>query len=84
MSTLSHYSDHYLRLQVHYEGIKAGRLTSLLKKVLACAEPVSTTAVILLTVCLGVIAFLQISDAGMILAAYGDTCRALPTVLPAL
>ena len=84
MSTLSNYSTHYLRFQVHYEGIKAGRVTLFLKKILDSAEPVVTTAVILLTVCLGVIAFMQVSDAGVMLAAYSDTCRALPALVPAL
>ena len=54
-----------------------------LKKIIDSAEQVATTAVILLTVCLGVIAFMQVGDAGMMLAVYGDTCRALPTLIPA-
>ena len=84
MSTLSTFSVGHFRLQVQYEGIKTGRVTSLLKKILDSAEPVATIAVILLTVCLGVIAFMQVGDAGMILAVYGDTCRALPALIPAL
>ena len=83
MSTLSTYSAHYLKLQVQHEGIRAGRIILLLKKILNSAEPVATTAMILLTVCLGVIAYMQVGDAGMILAVYGDTCRALPTLIPA-
>ena len=84
MSTLSTYSAHYLKLQGQYEGIKAGRVTALLKKILDSAEPVATTAVILLTVCLGVIAFMQVGDAGMILAVYSDSCRTLPELISAL
>ena len=84
MSTLSTYSAEHLKLEVQYEGIKAGRVTSLFKKILDLAEPAATTAVILLTVCLGMIAFMQVGDAGMMLAVYGDTCRALPALIPAL
>jgi hypothetical protein len=84
MSTLSTYSAQHLKLQVPYEGIEERRLSLLLRKILDSAEQVATTAVILLTVCLGIIAFMHVSDAGMILAAYGDTCRALPTLIPAL
>ena len=84
MSTLSTYSAHHLKLQVLYEGLKGGRLTSLLNKILDSAEGVATTAVTILTVCLGVIAFMQVSDAGMILSAYGDACRTLPALVPAL
>ena len=84
MSTLSTYTDEHLKMQLQHEGIRKGRIILLLKKILDSAKPVATTAVILLTVCLGVIVFMQFSDAGMILAVYGDTCRAIPALLPAL
>jgi hypothetical protein len=84
MSTLSTYSGEHLKLEVQHVRIKAGRITLFLKKILDSAEQVATTAVILLTVCLGVIAFMQVGDAGMMLAVYGDTCRALPALIPAL
>ena len=84
MSTLSTYTIEHLKMQVQHEGIRAGHIILLLKKILDSAEPVATTAVILLTVCLGVIAFMQVGDAGMILAIYSDTCRTLPTLIPAL
>jgi hypothetical protein len=84
MSTLSTYTIEHLKMQVQHEGIRVGHVILLLKKILDSAEPVTATAVILLTVCLGVIAFMQVGDAGMILAVYSDTCRALPALMPAL
>ncbi len=84
MSTLSTYLAGHLKLEVGQVGIKAGGITLFLRKILDSAEPVATAAVILLTVCLGVIAFMQVGDAGMMLAVYGDTCRALPPLITAL
>ncbi len=84
MSTLSTYSAEHLKLEVRHVGMKAGGITLLLRKILDSAEPVAAGAVILLTVCLGVIAFMQVGDAGMMLAVYGDTCRTLPPLIPAL
>ena len=84
MSTLSTYTIEHLKMQVQHEGLRTGRIILLLKKILDSAEPVATTAVILLTVCLGVIAYMQVGDAGMILAVYSDSCRALPALIPAL
>lgn len=85
MTTLSTYSAQYLKLlQVQHEGFRTGRIILLLKKILDTADPVATTAVILLTVCLGVIAYMQLGDAGMILAVYSDSCKALPALIPAL
>ena len=84
MSTLSTYATEHLKMQVQHEGLRTGHIILLLKKILHSAELVATTAVILLTVCLGVIAYMQVGDAGMILAVYSDSCRALPALIPAL
>lgn len=84
MSTVSVYSTEHLKLHVHHEGVRTGLLASLLKKILESADRVASTAVVLLTVVLGVFAFMQVGEAGTVIASYGDLCTVLPTLFPVL
>ena len=84
MSTLSVYSAEHLKLHVHHEAIRTGLLTSPLKKILESADRAAGTAVVLLTVVLGVFAFMQVGEAGMVMGSYGDICTVLPPLFPIL
>ena len=84
MSTLSVYSAEHLKLHVHHEEGRTGLLTSLLKKMLESADQAAGTAVVILTVVLGVFAFMQVGEAGTVMGSYGDICTVLPTIFPIL
>lgn len=84
MSTLSVYSAEHLKLHVHHEEVSTGLLRSLLKKMLESADRAAGTAVVLLTVVLGVLAFMQVGEAGTVIGSYGDICTVLPTIFPIL
>ena len=84
MSTLSVYSAEHLKLHVHHEEGRTGLLTSLLKKILESADQAAGTAVVILTVVLGVFAFMQVGEAGGVMGSYGDICTVLPIIFPIL
>lgn len=84
MSTLSVYSAEHLKLHVHHEEGRTGLLTSLLKKMLESADQAAGTAVVILTVVLGVFAFMQVGEAGGVIGSYSDICTVLPTIFPIL
>jgi spore maturation protein SpmA len=84
MSTLSVYSAEHLKLHVHRGGGRTGVFVSVLKKMLESADRAAATTVVLLTVVLGVFAFMQIGEAGRVIASYSDLCRVLPTLFSLL
>ena len=84
MSTLSVYPVEHLKLHVPHEEVRTGVPASLLKKALESAEQAAAMAVLLLTVGLGVFALMQVSEAGTVLASYGDVCTLLPKLFPVL
>jgi hypothetical protein len=69
---------------MHHEEVRTGSLTSLLKKILESADRVAGTAVVLLTVVLGVFAFMQVGEAGTVIGFYSHICTVLPTILQML
>ena len=84
MSTLSVYSAEHLKLHVHHEEGRTGLLTSLLKKILESADQGAGTAVVILTVVLGVFAFMQVGESGGVMGSYGDVFTLLPKLFPVL